>query len=62
MVTTPSQAPSAADHHPVEAVGAGEGAGGVELMGVDASLLRQRHALAQAVVGPADVQAAGRRR
>ena len=51
----------AAQHHPVEAVGAGEGAGGVELVGVDAGLLRQGHALAQAVVGPANVEPARRR-
>ena len=52
----------AAQRHPVEAVGAGEGAGGVELVGVDPRLLRQRHALTEAVVGPADVEPARRRR
>ena len=52
----------AADHDPVEAVGTGEGAGGVELVGVDASFLRQGHALAEPVVGPADVEPAGRGR
>ncbi len=51
----------AAQRHPVEPVGTSESAGGVELVGVDAGLLRQGHALTEPVVGPADVEPAQRR-
>jgi len=46
-----------AHHHPVDPVRPREGLGGLQLVDVETLLLRQRHGLADAVVGPADVHA-----